>query len=109
MILEFILWIVALIIVCEIIFVKMLKGEAWDEHWITTKLMAFAFATIFMAIQSFVVFGNTGPGEHFSNGNYFNLIYEAIILLVIYIFFKLNQKLAIYIKGEDNISGGGYY
>ncbi len=101
MTLELILWLVAWVVISEVGFIvwsiidsKREKGMFETEiHWLGKKFLAFFAGGFFIAIQGIIVFGPEGTsvdGSFTPSGHYINLLYEAIILVVLGGFFLGN-------------------
>ncbi len=96
--LEFILWFIAWLIITEILFILALKKEFTDEDdWIKGKIACMFLALLFCSIQFLIVFGGN---QNTFIANYFNLVYEAIILGAIGLFFYLNKKIVKYYESK---------
>ncbi len=94
---ELILWIVASVVVVEIIFILFLKHDDYGElHWVGAKFLAIFIGVIFMLIQGGIVFGFEGEIKE-AVANYMNLLYEGIIILGIFLFFYLNKQVAYWV------------
>jgi len=105
MTLELILWIVAGLVVMEIIFIigyrhickrkeDFFSGNLFHEgDWIGVKLLSFLIAGAFIKVQAIIVFGATATGFN-GVSHYEYLLYELLIIIVIGIFFLINKLIA---------------
>lgn len=96
--LEILLWIVAYVILSEIVFVILLKRSNKEYsflngiHWCVLKILSFVFVGVFMLIQEGIVFGN---GDHFTGTpHYINLFYELLIIAGITLLFLMDKAIS---------------
>lgn len=91
MTLELILWLVAWVVISEVVFVIIQIKNFLEINWVGNKLVSFCIGGVFIFIQGFVVFGDGGKVALFGTvPHYINLVYEAIVLGVIAILFLCN-------------------
>ena len=84
MTLEFILWVVAWVVLSEVAFIISYFKYGKDSlyHWVFFKFMSFLCVGCFMMIQFVIVFwGMEGDSEMILH--YIRLLYEAIVIAVI--------------------------
>lgn len=112
---EIILWIASFIIISELLFIFWLKGVKKKEEkeedyiplipsdeWITIKILSFIYTSFFFLIQ----FGIVGALNHknlridFTNLHYINLLYEALVILIIAVFYLVNKMIYKKIEGK---------
>lgn len=90
MTIELILWILVGLLISEIIFI--LQCRRCPGNWVGDKIGSLWLAIIFMLVQVIVVrpkfVGYSGEA------NYFNLVYEAGVIVFFVILFYLNKQLA---------------
>lgn len=89
--LEFILWMVAGLVISEIFFILFIKWKIYKKkEWKSCKAACFLIGSFFTAVQAAIVF--TGECVEFPcEGNYFMLVYELGVILGIAILFYINS------------------
>ena len=92
---ELISWIIAWIILIEIIYLIIIKDNLFLEGgWIYKKIMSILISLMFLVSQLGVLaIGSDAKTliEIIKDINYINLVYEVLILSFIFIFFMFNK------------------
>ena len=92
MTLEFILWLVAWVVISEVVFIIFLNIKSFEDNWIIKKVCAFLASGVFIIFQIFIVFA-TVTEENINIGTtpyYIRLVYESIFLGVVSVLFFCN-------------------
>jgi len=105
---ELILWIVAGLVIAEVIYLVWMRyNKKYGDYdyikpffafnsddWLTTKVCSLLFSLVFVSIQARIVFSFDDKGcPLFGNGRYINLLWEALIIIAVVLYFKLNKWL----------------
>lgn len=99
MALEVWLWIIAGVIISEIIFIVWHRHNCKNKNvnsydWIFTKLISFFIGGFFIFIQAFIVLHGFDTQIENPVAHYEYLIYELIILGAITLLFLINKQIA---------------
>ncbi len=90
MTLEFILWLVAWVVISEGIFIFLLIKNHTGSTWVGKKFISFIAGGFFIVIQTGIVFSDGGKVALFGTAHYIRLVYEAIVLGVVGVLFLIN-------------------
>lgn len=105
--LELILWIIAGIVIWEVSFITSCFGKDASD-WLDRKFLIGMCLIGFLFLQSIIIkpsfYCSWQFNECIPSHNYIYLLYEAIILIGIYLFFYANKKIANHVSDmeEDN-------
>ncbi len=91
---ELILWIVAFFVVWETLYIIGIKRKWHYGDWVPNKITSFLLTFLFMMIQ-FAIVSNSEEGHlYIFPLSYINLLWEAIIVGALVIFFHVNKQIA---------------
>ena len=107
MTLELILWLIAGFVISEGIFIFGIKMEfeMAEDSWVSWKFFSFMLGGLFMSIQFMVIFCVCDPNLlwDLSNPHYIWLLYEFLIILGVYVFFKANKIIVDLINNKKEV------
>jgi len=102
MTLELLLWLIAWVVVSEIIFIVGYFFLYDEDEWVKGKIISFFVGGLFIFIQCMIVFAGTQESVvTFTDPNYIHLLYEAIVIGIIVFLFGINKLIISLISNVD--------